>query len=76
MGTRLGRGSMEMPPKPSEKKTRKEKPKSKTKEAPGGMEEAASSKEKTVKKKEPSENGVETRNPRRPRSRWRSMMGF
>ena len=44
MGTRLGRGSMEMPPKPSEKKTRIEKPKSKTKEAPGGMEEAASAK--------------------------------
>ncbi|XP_051009100.1 nucleolar RNA helicase 2 [Acomys russatus] len=51
--------SMGTLPKPSEKKTKKEKPKSKTKEATEGMEEAVSSKAKAVKKKEPSEDDVD-----------------
>lgn len=50
---------METLPKPSEKKTRKEKPKSKTKETTEGMEESVSSKAKAVKKKEPSEDDVD-----------------
>lgn len=50
--------SMETLQKPSEKKTRKEKPKSKTDEATEGVEEAASSKAKAVKKKGPSEDDV------------------
>ncbi|XP_021507131.1 nucleolar RNA helicase 2 [Meriones unguiculatus] len=51
--------SMETVPKPSGKKTGKEKAKSKTKEATEGMEEAVSSKAKTVKKKGLSEDDVE-----------------
>lgn len=52
---------METLPKPSEKKTRKEKTKLKTEEAAEGMEEAASSKaKKTINKKEPSEDDVDS----------------
>lgn len=58
VGRRQGWGEQGDAAKASKRKSRKEKPKSKTEEAPKGMEKAWSSKAKAVNKKGPSEVDV------------------